>query len=258
MTSAPNDHVTKLEANETYDTLDTGRREIRVLLLWPGEFAADICCDLYKESLDDEPEYRALSYVWGDATIRELITVNGTPHTVTSNLAVALRNIRHADEAIAIWIDALCINQQDIGEREQQVRIMGDIYQNCEEVLIWLGQETQSSSMPDGKSSVPVPCTDDELLIPFRRRFGPHAVPSMRKDIASGFWGETHLIGDFHQDKHLDEMDWFAIGPDGLLTLRNSYPGILHALSAFMRQPWVSLVTFSLCTLSSLVLMLCV
>lgn len=42
------------------------------------------------------------------------------------------------------WADAICINQQDIKERTQQVQLMGQIYGSAETVYSWLGPRDQS------------------------------------------------------------------------------------------------------------------
>ncbi len=35
---------------------------------------------------------------------------------------------RQEEEVVTLWVDALCINQQDTKERGQQVTIMAEIY----------------------------------------------------------------------------------------------------------------------------------
>jgi hypothetical protein len=76
-----------------YQDLDTERREIRLLELLPS--ANDtVSCRLSQVSLNDEPVFTALSYVWGDPTITESITVNGQPFAITINLVAALRSVQ--------------------------------------------------------------------------------------------------------------------------------------------------------------------
>jgi hypothetical protein len=60
---------------------------------------------------------------------------------VTTNLEVALRYLRHQKAHKVLWVDALCINQEDIKERNYQVRTMRDIYVAAEKVVVWLGEE---------------------------------------------------------------------------------------------------------------------
>lgn len=108
---------------------------------------SSIKCTLCCASLQQRPAYDALSYVWGDQTTKRPIQVNGRLFGVTENLKSALRHLRYWDERKrVIWIDALCINQADIPERNQQVRQMDDIYRNAAKVVVWLGPETNTSS----------------------------------------------------------------------------------------------------------------
>jgi hypothetical protein len=121
--------------------LDTTKNEIRLLRVLPGEFFSPILCELFHTSLDNKPPYRTLSYVWGDASVQKPIRVNGIEALVTVNLEQALRRLRahHADEPLTIWVDAVCIDQDNMQEREAQVAIMGLIYSSCLNVCVWLG-----------------------------------------------------------------------------------------------------------------------
>ena len=58
---------------------------------------------------------------------------------ITHNLAIALRHLRHAKKPRILWIDALCINQDDLPERSAEVLEMGSIYSNARQVIVWLG-----------------------------------------------------------------------------------------------------------------------
>jgi hypothetical protein len=46
-----------------------------------------------------------------------------------------------------LWIDAICINQKDTAERNEQVKQMGKIYKFAERVIVWLGPEFPSSKL---------------------------------------------------------------------------------------------------------------
>jgi hypothetical protein len=67
------------------------------------------------------------------------ITLDGVEWDVTVNLANALRFLRRPNRLVRIWIDALCINQDDPIERGNQVRLMGSIYTLCDSVIVYLG-----------------------------------------------------------------------------------------------------------------------
>lgn len=76
-------------------------------------------------------EYVALSYVWGNSDNMREISINGKPVQVTKNLESALRILRDKLPmrlGVRLWVDALCINQKDIMERNTQVQRMWEIY----------------------------------------------------------------------------------------------------------------------------------
>lgn len=102
-------------------------------------------CRLWVSSIKDATNkgFFALSYVWGDASITEPMIINGCRFQATRNLVAALRDILSTTHAplTAIWVDAVCINQFDIAERNAQVMLMGTIYGSCKEALCWLGPE---------------------------------------------------------------------------------------------------------------------
>ncbi len=92
-------------------------------------------------SIDEgPPDFEALSYTWGDATEKHWISCDGKAIQVTRNLLVALQHLRQSDGPRVIWIDAVCINQEDMAERGQQVQIMGSIYNKAGRVVVWLGE----------------------------------------------------------------------------------------------------------------------
>src|SRR5262245_18580311 len=80
--------------------------------------------------LPDKPHYEARSYTWGDTTIVQPVSIKpaGVTVTVTQNCYNLLQSLRKPDESRTLWVDAVCINQADLDERAQQVRIMGHIY----------------------------------------------------------------------------------------------------------------------------------
>ncbi|KAI0423868.1 heterokaryon incompatibility protein-domain-containing protein [Xylaria sp. FL1042] len=131
-----------------YTPLDPSRKEIRLLTLLNGEWNDKIKCKLYVASLDKEPKYEALSYVWGSQTDLVDIDVNGVTFSATQNLYAALRRLREqigstgSDEnSRTLWVDAVCINQEDTDEKRHQVQLMGDIYSQTAHGLLWLGEE---------------------------------------------------------------------------------------------------------------------
>lgn len=95
-------------------------------------------------------DYIALSYTWGDPYHTRSIIINGKQIKVRSNLEAALRALRGkalVHMGIFVWIDALCINQDDISERNEEVKRMRSIYRDARDVVVWLGEEENGSAI---------------------------------------------------------------------------------------------------------------
>lgn len=130
------------------------KREIRVVSILPGDYWEDICCQLTTQRLilNDEssskaqapegsaPDFEALSYTWGNWNDFECVTLNGVEEfPITYNLWTALKRLRLSTETRRLWIDQLSIDQDSKVEKPDQVALMGLIYNQASEVLIWLG-----------------------------------------------------------------------------------------------------------------------
>ena len=129
--------------------LEDGRkRTIRVIELFPGQHPQhQIKCQLHTVSLDDSPYYEAISYCWGPPNFDCPIICNGRTLNITSTLHGALQRLRHPTQSRWLWADAICINQNPnaLDERIAQVGIMRDIYENAQQVNIWLGDAENNS-----------------------------------------------------------------------------------------------------------------
>ena len=139
-----------LSANETLRLLHLGGSS-RAL----SDGSRQTVCRLETFALDEAPEYRTLSYAWGCPTWDELEddiwtrsdfswildTDSGRRKlSIRRNLFDALKQIStHSKSDSWIWIDAICIDQDNLDERSKQVQIMGKIFSKCKRVLIWLG-----------------------------------------------------------------------------------------------------------------------
>ncbi|KAL8754848.1 MAG: hypothetical protein Q9184_004992 [Pyrenodesmia sp. 2 TL-2023] len=153
-----------------YQPLDPEAKTIRLMRLLPGSFEDEICVSLGTTVLrgDRIPKYEALSYAWGSTTDRVAISVATHRHLVllkkwtliikrregvdgqldvTQNLAVALRHLRLRDRNRDLWIDAICVDQENLDERGHQVERMADIYRNAKQVIAWVGPEGDNSTL---------------------------------------------------------------------------------------------------------------
>src|SRR6266516_377443 len=123
-----------------YTPLDEDSLDVRFLKRSPdADFQAPIYCFVFKASLIEEgyyPKYKALSYCWGDPGHTGEITLNGKSIKVRKNLESALRHLRDGTKEELLWVDALCINQNDLDERSSQVAIIDSMYGDAEEVIV--------------------------------------------------------------------------------------------------------------------------
>lgn len=101
------------------------------------------------KTLSSEPtsDFDALSYVWGDMKGKKPIYIDGKPLLVTRALYEILDNFRRHSQIAGryLWVDAVCVNQEDLGERSSQVNLMSDIYGTASVVRFWLGRSTKES-----------------------------------------------------------------------------------------------------------------
>ncbi|KAI0973684.1 heterokaryon incompatibility protein-domain-containing protein [Xylaria arbuscula] len=128
----------------TYDYAELSHPDsIRVLVLAASEDPkASIHGAIVEHRLSDpdvKQGYNALSYAWGDPKFRHMIHIGESVLRIGGNLHSALQNIRRKDRPVRLWVDALCINQQDVNERNHQVQQMRRIYSSALETIIYLG-----------------------------------------------------------------------------------------------------------------------
>jgi hypothetical protein len=129
---------------------------IRLLRLIPSaDLLSPIHCKLVVYPLDGRPadahQYEALSYAWGTSDNSRIIWVESETSPievqVTQNLHAALIKLRNPYFERNLWVDALCINQKDDGEKAHQVGAMAKIYGLAQRVVVWLGEEKDNSAL---------------------------------------------------------------------------------------------------------------
>jgi hypothetical protein len=122
---------------------------VRFLVLQPGSGSDPLVASLQIGSLasadiEQLPPYEAVSYVWGSGSRQYELTCDGAVLPLTQSISDALNRVRLPDQPRRLWADQVCINQDDIPERSQQVKLMNLVYRNAKRVLVWLGRD------PDG------------------------------------------------------------------------------------------------------------
>lgn len=128
---------------------------IRLLILHPSSNdQSPITCTIRHARLSDAwLKYEAISYTWGNVTCHQPIYFHSHKRElrVRTNCHDALRHLRQEDRDRQLWIDAICINQEDLNERANQVRLMEKIYQIALDVIVYLGEDTPGSRVLFGE-----------------------------------------------------------------------------------------------------------
>ena len=118
-------------------------------LLPPSDEKSRIDCQLITRSLLDSGRthpYDALSYAWGtEENNQPSIYIDGNEQSTRPNLYKALLHLRDCFVERIMWIDAICINQDDNDEKGRQVQSMAKIYAKASRVVVWLGDAADSS-----------------------------------------------------------------------------------------------------------------
>jgi hypothetical protein len=120
--------------------------EFRLVKVLP-ERMSELKCEILHASFDELPYYTAMSYAWGDGIDTKSLVLEGANIPVAVSLYDALAAVRQKKKEVLVWIDALCIDQQNKDERAAQVRLMGHIYSQAVSVAIWLGPEADKSKL---------------------------------------------------------------------------------------------------------------
>lgn len=129
-----------------YVPLGSPREEIRLLELFPvrpGE-PQNVYCKIRHVRLDSNYPYAAVSYTWGPSTEPTFINIGGRPFEVPHSAYEALKGLRSPGGGDpgqgnkTVWIDAVCIDQQNMSEKEQQILAMKEVYERAHHVYVWL------------------------------------------------------------------------------------------------------------------------
>lgn len=194
-----------MEREYKCDPLNLQAREIRLLTLESGDWPDPISCKVDIVPFDSHPFYEALSYVWGDPGIQQTIQVNNHPYKVTENLWMVLRRLRDSSATRVLWIDAICINQEDNAEKSHQVAMMGEIYRRCDKAVIWLGED--ATNIGTGSKSA----------------------------VASQACEMLEILG---ADRHLNELPCFSASQGQRTEISDTYLVHFDALREFVHLQW--------------------
>lgn len=139
--------TSKNGANYTYQPLPS-KSSFRYLELLPGKTDEGLAFKLHFADWDNPPGYEAISYAWGDATVKHYALCAGKRLGLAQNIWDGLIHIRQQDQSRYIWVDAICIQQTDNEEVCHQVSNMWRIYENAQRVLVWMGLDEDGDTAP--------------------------------------------------------------------------------------------------------------
>ncbi|KAI7165311.1 hypothetical protein KC349_g47 [Hortaea werneckii] len=209
-------------ARPSHDPL--GRDQFRILNLHPGRQSDPLHGTLKVVSFAKKPVYTALSYVWGKDEYSEGLILDGVRKPTKPSLQAALCGLRSPDTVIAVWADGICINQADKAEKGQQVALMGEIYSNAREVLVWLGEAGPGDDLAFMTivhlvDMCPHPPVTWDRILQFRQQ-AEYFREALEKDFhAANSWRPA--------SKHADQEGFLPTIQDALM-----------ALAAVFTRPW--------------------
>jgi hypothetical protein len=119
-------------------------RDIRLLRLGHLDSFADVTCEIIHASLEQAPEYEAISYTWGDPSPTCCVSVDGYRLRVPATAYEIIQGRCTVRGPRYLWMDFVCMDQSNGDEKKIQIPLMRDIYRGSSRVIAWLG------NAPDG------------------------------------------------------------------------------------------------------------
>ncbi|KAF2249287.1 HET-domain-containing protein, partial [Trematosphaeria pertusa] len=183
----------------------------RILLLHPAtDHAAPLRCDL-KHCQEQTFSCEAVSYAWGTPIFTGTLFCDSDDEhiQIASSLDALLRALRKPSGTRKLWVDAVCINQEDTDEKSRQVRAMSEIYRRARQVIAWVGEDYDDAS---------------KVLLFFTKNI-------------EEFWRVDSMIGGFERAIYLDS------DPGAIETLEKSICETfgrrdLAAIRKIFLRPW--------------------
>lgn len=176
-------------------------RHIRLLRLQSRPSPTEIHGILISTSIDD-PElktihgYHALSYVWGEIDSAHEIILNGWSCSIRKNLWSFFAHYQHDELSPRyLWVDALCIDQQNMAERNSQVTLMSEIYRSAQSVLVWLGPADLNSD--HAVDLVNIPDRHSGMYKHFAGSVCVDAQEALVNLLSREYWFRTWIIQEF-------------------------------------------------------------
>ena len=189
-----------------YSNIDQTKDDIRVVEILPELSNGIINCRLHHVALSST--HVCLSYTWGSSQKPQQVLINGNTVAIGNNLYQFLGAVRLSRVHELIWNDAICINQDNADERNHQVQLMGRIYGDAKQVLIWLvGESSECEDLlhligrEDRSTSTCLPCARARLKI---NELQSHPVDRIETSFRAmnhicrlAYWNRTWTLQEF-------------------------------------------------------------
>ncbi|KAK1759054.1 heterokaryon incompatibility protein-domain-containing protein [Echria macrotheca] len=158
-------------------------RLVRVLVLDPATSThAPIKCRLVTVPHSALPRYEAVSYTWDNQKRTQAIHCDGARLPVTPNVESAMRHLRRSYFPRRLWIDSVCIDQDNPAEKIAQLPKMDTVYRSAKRVIVWLGEGTPDTDQAIFTLKWTLPLYRLGLNLPFCRYMAKHLLARFRTD----------------------------------------------------------------------------
>lgn len=238
--------VIKIRPSTTQDDSDRIVCDFRILNIRTGQLLASVAISNSYDDIThandpgaksgsgkhDRTQYRALSYTWGNSPANETIELDGTPFMVRKNLWDFLSLARSRGFDTYLWIDAICIDQETVGERNHQVGMMGDVYSSAEGVIVWLGSCDEGTSRTLNLIFEELEQYNAGILRRLRREWRYHQRVALKSLCNRPYWGRAWVVQEYLLAKTIDI--WYG-------SLRGSSRLVRQAISRMntFRNAWL-------------------
>ncbi|KAK5713955.1 hypothetical protein LTR15_010861 [Elasticomyces elasticus] len=220
-----------------YHELEQTRKEVRILVIEPAASHEPVRCTFQTISLLDDalPQYETVSYAWGDATKRDVVYIGGHQLSVPLSAKNVLQRMRRSDKPRTVWIDVICIDQQNLVDRNYLVQLMCEIYSSTSTGFIWLGKDDHNTE-----------ATFDAIRALYHEaRTETQDFETFKETVWPGWWNvygaPTSVVFDAKHMARLFDNAWFsrlwcvqeaALAPNSICHCGSQNLPLLHLLRA--------------------------
>jgi hypothetical protein len=222
----------------------TSPRTIRLLKIQPRLFGLSISLVNYQLDTDTPASFEAVSYRWGSGERTRIVEIDGKVLPIPASAYDILWGRASLWRTRLMWIDAICINQDDKDDKNQQVGLMRDIYDRATRAFIWLGDATDAwlayvfltdmmAENGNGRSDLDVTVAQFGLK---RIRDGNPKWAALKRMLENPYWSRVWIVQEIVVSRQADIFyggrwfDWGLFAPIVSSLKDESASGLLQKL----------------------------